>query len=286
MNNASLPSNSKTPILLPSHSHFTKLLILQKHFQVLHNGIAETLNAVQETHWIVRGRAAVKRVLCGCVICKRYKGRPVSMPSSPLLPEDRVSSEAPFSMTGVDFAWPLYVQSSKEPLKTYVCLFTCGRTHAIHLELTNDLTTASFLLVFRRFTSRRGLPSKIMSDNAKTFKAAAKEITKIRQSSQVKQLLINKRVSWEYIAEKAPWWGGFWECLVRSVKNCIRKTVGRSILNFEELHTLLIEVEATLNNRPLTYMYDDENGISYPLTPASLIYGRRISHATNEAHTD
>ena len=80
--------------------------------------------------------------------------------------------------------------------------------------------------------------------------------------------------------------GGFWECLVRSVKNCIRKTVGRSILNFEELRTLLIEVEATLNNRPLTYMYDDENGISYPLTPASLIYGRRILHATNEAHTD
>ena len=78
INNASLPSSSKTPILLPSHSHFTKLLILQRHFQVLHNGIAETLNAVRETHWIVRGRAAVKRVLCGCVICKRYEGRPVS----------------------------------------------------------------------------------------------------------------------------------------------------------------------------------------------------------------
>ena len=145
------------------------------------------------------------------MIRKRYEGRPVSMPSSPQLPEDRVSSEAPFSMTGVDFAGPLYVQASKEPLKTYVCLFTCGSTRAIHLELTNDLTTTSFLLAFRRFTSRRGLPSKIMSNNAKTFKAAAKEITKIRQSSQVKQFLINKRVSWEYIAEKAPWGGGgFW----------------------------------------------------------------------------
>ena len=53
--------------------------------------------------------------------------------------------------------------------------------------------------------------------------------------------------------------GGFWERLVRSVKNCIRKTVGRSILNFEELRTLLIEVEATLNNRLLTYMHHDEN---------------------------
>ena len=67
--------------------------------------------------------------------------------------------------------------------------------------------------------------------------------------------------------------GGGWERLVRSVKNCIRKTVGSSTLNFEELRTLLIEVEATMNNRPLAYLYDDENGISYPLTPTSLIYG-------------
>ena len=59
------------------------------------------------------------------------------MPSSPQLPEDRVSSEAPFSMTGVDFG-PLYVQASKEPLKTYVCLFTCGSTRAIHLELISQ----------------------------------------------------------------------------------------------------------------------------------------------------
>ena len=64
-----------------------------------------------------------------------------------------------------------------------------------------------------------------------------------------------------------------WEHLVRSIKNCIRKTVGFSTLNFEDLNILLIEVEATLNNRPLTYLYDDENSISYPLTPASLIYG-------------
>ena len=98
--------------------------------------------------------------------------------------------------------------------------------------------------------------------------------------------MTDRRVSWEFIAEKAPWWGGFWERLVRSVKNCIKKTIGRSTLNFEELCTLLVEVEATLNNRPLTYVYDDENGISYPLTPASLIYGRIISQAVNETHMD
>ena len=261
VSNAQLPNSSKPPILLPSHSHFTELLILQRHLQVLHNGIGETLNAIRETHWIVKGRATVKKVLRRCVICKRFEGKPIAMPPAPQLPEDRVSTQAPFTMTGVDFAGPLYVQSPRESCKVYICLFTCGSTRAIHLELTEDLTATSFLLAFRRFTSRRRLPSKMMSDNAKTFKATSKEITKIKRSPQVKQYLINRKVDWEFIVEKAPWWGGFWERLVRSVKNCIRKMVGRSTLNFEELRTLLIEVEATLNNRPLTYLYDDENGV-------------------------
>ena len=48
-------------------------------------------------------------------------------------------------------------------------------------------------------------------------------------------------------------------------------------MNFESLRTLLIETEATINNRPLTYIEDDEEGVSYPLTPSHLIYGRRIA---------
>ena len=286
INNADVLNTSKTPILLPSHHQYTNLLIQQKHSEVHHNGIRDTLTAVRETHWIVKGRAAVKKVLRRCVTCKRYEGKPMTMPHSPQLPQDRVSSQAPFSMTGVDFAGPLYVQVAGQSVKTYVCLFTCGSTRALHLELTQDLTAESFLLAFRRFTGRRGLPLKIMSDNAKTFKASSQDVSKIKKSPQVKQYLTNRRVEWEFIVEKAPWWGGFWERLVRSVKNCIKKVVGRSTLNFEELRTLLVEVESTLNNRPLTYVYDDENHVSYPLTPASLIYGRRISQTVNESHAE
>ena len=54
-------------------------------------------------------------------------------------------------------------------------------------------------------------------------------------------------------------------------------------MTFEELQTILVEIEATLNNRPLTYVYDDEQGVSFPLTPASLIYGRRIATTPNES---
>ena len=207
VSNAQLQNGSKTLILLPSHSHFTELLILQSHLQVLHNGIGETLNVIPDTHWIVKGRATVKKVLRRCVICKRFEGKPIAMPSAPQLPEDRVSTQAPFTMTGMDFAGPLYVQSPRESCKVYICLCTCGSTLVIHLELSEDLTTTSFLLAFRQSTSRRGLSSKMMSDNAKTFKAASKEITNIKRSPQVKQYLINRKVDWEFIVEKSPWWG-------------------------------------------------------------------------------
>ena len=67
-----------------------------------------------------------------------------------------------------------------------------------------------------------------------------------------------------------------------SVKRCLKKSVGRSLLTFEELRTLV--VEATLNNRPLTYIYADEEELSYPLTPADLIYGRQITTMPHQRH--
>ena len=66
------------------------------------------------------------------------------------------------------------------------------------------------------------------------------------------------------------------------MKRCLKKVVGRASLSFEEMRTVLIEIEATLNNRPLTYVYDDEQGISYPLTPSLLIYGRTIATTSND----
>ena len=119
----------------------------------------------------------------------------------------------------------------------------------------------------------------MLTDNAKTFKSASVDVKKISKSSEVKKYLANRQIDWQFIMEEAPWWGGFWERLVRSVKRCLKKSVGRSLLTFEELCTLVVEIEATLNNRPLTYIYDDEEGLSYPLTPADLIY-RKIPKIT------
>ena len=159
------------------------------------------------------------------------------------LPSICISEDPPFSHTGVDFAGPLFVRGNSttesDNNKCYVCLFTCTSTRAVHLDLTPNLTVESFLLAFRRFTSRRGLPATLMSDNGKTFQGSSKEIVKIARSKEVLRYLAINGVSWRFIVEKAPWWGGFWERLIQSVKRCMKKSLGRNTLSYDELNTLL-----------------------------------------------
>ena len=122
------------------------------------------------------------------------------------------------------------------------------------------------------------------SDNAKTFKAASKEIQKIVRSPEVANYLTNNRVTWKFIVERAPWWGGFWERMAHLVKRCLRKSIGRSSLKHDELNTLLIEVESILNSRPLAYVFDDSEGISYALSLSHLLYGCKVVNIPNIGH--
>lgn len=290
INNANLPPESKNPTLLPPKHSFIDLLVLDVHNRVKHNGIRDTLTTIRERFWILRGRETVKRIIKGCVVCKKAEGVPFQAQPSPDLPSSRVSDEPPFTNVGLDFAGPMFIRGENENLssssssKTYILLFTCASTRAVHLELTQSLDVPSFLRAFRRFASRRGLPSLLLSDNAKTFKGACKEICKLNRAPEVWQYLTNNRITWRFITEKAPWWGGFWERLVRSIKRPLKKTIGRTSLTYDELSTILIEVEGLINARPITYIFDDEESISYPLCPSHLIYGRRITAMPSSEH--
>ena len=74
--------------------------------------------------------------------------------------------------------------------------------------------------------------------------------------------------------ERAPWWGGYFERLVGTVKRCLRKVLGNARLTFDELYTILVETEGIFNSRPLTYLYDEIN--CEPLTPNHLLFGRTL----------
>jgi hypothetical protein len=291
LNNASLNPGSKNPILLPSKSPFVELLIRDVHDQVKHSGVRDTLTTIRERYWVIRGREATKRIIKRCVICRKAEGSPYGATTPPDLPASRVSEAPPFTNVGLDFAGPLFVReghdkegSSENSIKVYVLLFTCASTRAVHLELTPSLSVPAFLRAFRRYASRRGLPALLISDNAKTFRASCAEIRKLCRAEEVLRYLTDNQITWQFIVEKAPWWGGFWERLIRSVKRPLRRVIGRANLTYDELQTLVVEIEGLINARPITYMYDDTESISFPLSPSHLVYGRRITTMPNSEH--
>ena len=127
--------------------------------------------------------------------------------------------------------------------KSYIFLFTCATTRNVHLELTPSMDASDVVQVLVRFFSRRGCIEMFISDNFSSFK-----------SDEVSKFLLLHNIDWKFILPLSLWWGGFHERLVRTVKNTLRKILGRSKLNFEELYTILTQVECMLNSRPLSYV--------------------------------
>ena len=242
-------------VILHQNSHLAELLIWDRHKNNLHSGVSHTLNDLRQRYWIVKGHAKVKATLKKCVTCQKANNRLAAQQMAPL-PEWRTTPSPPFAHVGVDYAGPLFVTKSGN-VKRYILLFTCGTTRAIHLELTPTLDSKDFLLAFYSFTARRGTPTFVYSDNGSTFQAASKMLVDIK---------------WVFIPPLSPWHGGFWERVVRSVKTPLRKVIGGARIKEAELRTLLHQIEATINSRPLGQIKGiDKNRV---ITPFDLIAGR------------
>jgi hypothetical protein len=259
--------DAKFPILLGSKSWLTKLIIKDAHEMECHAGQAHTLTAIRRKFWIPRGRTRVKTEINQCLTCRRQEGKPFARPTMPDLPTERITRAEPFRNIGIDYFGPLYVrgcEGRQNPVvKRWCCLFTCLVTRAVHLEVAEDMTAGEFLMALKRFAGRRGTPRYIISDNAPHFKAVNK--AKIFCSH-----LSENGITWKYITQYAPWSGGVYERMVRSVKSSLKKTVGRKLLTHRQLATVLIEVEHSVNSRPLTYVTDDLDSRN-ALTPNDLL---------------
>lgn len=277
IHNASLGETTKFPYLLPNKHPYTRLLVKSVHERKLHTGPESTITHIREKYWIPCIRQCVQSVIRKCVVCRKVTGQPYAVPDPPPLPKDRVQDSPPFTVTGVDFTGALYVREKNGgESKAYVCLFTCAATRAVHLELVPDLTAETFLQAFRRFCSRKSTPRIMISDNATTYNAAADILKRLFKSSEIKEALSTDGIDWKFIPKRAPWYGGWWERLIGLTKQTLKKVLGRSYVSYLTLQTLLTEVEAILNDRPLTYVSSDIADAE-ALTPAHLLYGRRVT---------
>ena len=257
---SNLTYGEKHPLIIP-RGHMTVLLVRFCHLRLKHAGVATMLTSLRNDYWLVGGRHIAKQVKKACIPCQRHDSRPCYQPMAPL-PMERVTQAIPFSVTGVDHAGPLYCVEDPRK-KYYVLLCTCAVTRAVHLELVEALSTAASVLALRRLAARRGLPRLILSDNAQGFKGCKEALV---------ATFASLAPDWDYIPPRSPWFGGWWERLVGSMKLALKKTLGTRCLTAVELLTVIQEIEACVNSRPLTFLSDDSEG-DEPLTPAHFVLG-------------
>ena len=277
LKHAVIPESVKSPVLLPKESVFAKLVILDTHMRLCHAGVRQVLSSICGVFWIPQGRRTIAQIIRSCVNCRKVTAGFYPIPDPPPLPDFRVDKVHAFTNIGVDHCGPLYVKGDRgKRLKCYVLIFTCAVSRGVHLELVWDMSVKWFMLGFRNFVSRRGLPAFILSDNSKTFKCAAKELTTILNDVKFQKYMSGHNIRWQRYLEYSPWWGGWIERLNHVFKSSIHKVLGGSAVTFTELTSLLYEVEAIMNSRPISYVYDDANE-GQAVTPSLLICGKDLT---------
>ena len=261
------------PIYLPPDSPFSKKMVMDAHTQTLHGGVGLTMAFIRRKYWIPRLRQLTKKVIRSCFGCKRFQVTAFSSPPPGNLPADRTEGSAPFQVLGADYAGRIaYKLKPKKEGKAYILLFACSLTRAIHLELLPDQTKEEFIRSVKRFIARRGRPQKIYTDNGRSFIGAAKWLKKVMKDEQFQNYLAHHNIKWQFNLSRAPWWGGQFERMVGLVKGALHKSTGRALLRWSELEEVILEVEVTLNNRPLGYV---EDGVQLPtLTLNVMLFGQ------------
>ncbi|XP_055590154.1 uncharacterized protein LOC129742298 [Uranotaenia lowii] len=268
------------PMVLPAKHPFTEMLFAHHHEALLHAGPQLLLSTIRQRYWPLGGRHVVRKVVHKCQRC--FRARPqILQQQMGDLPRSRVIVSRPFTKCGVDYFGPVFLKAGRRnaAIKTYVAVFVCMTTKAVHLELVGDLSTERFLQALRRMIGRRGKVSDMYSDNGTNFVGARNQLRELfaqlknkQHNETVSKVLAADGVQWHFNPPSAPHFGGLWEAAVRSAKYHILRVVGGNAIDREDFETLLIQVEACLNSRPLTAMSDDPTELE-PLTPGHFIAG-------------
>lgn len=282
LENSNLSFNSKHPIILPANSILSKLIISELHIKIFHAGVNLLITQINKDYWMTGLRAMVKQIVHKCMTCARQKAQTKSQIMGNL-PSVRVTPARPFLNSGCDYAGPFNLKrhsGRNSPIdKAYIALFVCLATKALHLELVSDLSTDAFLASYKRFTARRGHCMNLYCDNGTNFIGANSELQRIKTlvNNQKHQDIISKfgsfyGTTFHFIPPGAPHFGGIWEAGVKSVKFHLRRMLDEHKLNFEEMSTLITQIEAILNSRPLCAISTDPD-VYDALTPAHFLIG-------------
>ena len=274
------PFEESRPILLPKDSKITEKIVLDEHANLKHQGIEHLIANLRRKYWILGARREIKRIVHKCKqrSCRQINLQPQRMSD---LPMERLS-ERPWTFVSIDYFGPHFVKQwsngEKQKSKVWGFVATCFATRAVHLEVVDKLSTQAFLEAFRRFCARRGVPNKVWTDNAKCFRAGAKQIQALVESidwKEVEQTANVEGFQWIFTCSEAPHTNGIVERVVGLVKSALRGALGSRILTPRQYETVLIEIEGQINSRPLYTKPSQEGPIA--VTPFELLGGRALA---------
>ncbi|XP_055542608.1 uncharacterized protein LOC129728214 [Wyeomyia smithii] len=195
------------------------------------------------------------------------------------LPSSRTIATRPSAVTGIDYWGPILLKPTHRraaPGKAYVGVFVCFSTKAVHLELVADLSTPKFIQALRRFVSRRGLCSDLHSDNGRNFVGANNELRDLVSSKTHHDAIAAEcnqhGIRWHFNPPRASHFGGLWEAAIKSAQKHFVRVLGTRTLAYDDMTTLLCQIESCLNSRPIAPLSDDPTDFE-PLTPGHFLTG-------------
>ena len=278
---AHLSFPEKHPVLLPKGHHLSHLIVRHQHGKVHHQGRQITHGAVRAAgFWIVGGHGVVSKVISSCVTCKKLRGASLTQHMADL-PSDRTETPPPFTNVGCDVFGPWNIQTRRLRggainSKRWGLVFTCLNSRAIHIEVLESMDASAFICALRRFLSVRGPTARIRCDRGSNFVGAKTELEQALQEMDegaLKTYLADQGCEWSFNPPHASHFGGVWERqigTIRRVLDAMLLELGKPQLTHELLVTLLAEVSAIVNARPISTIPSDVDD-PQPLSPAMLL---------------
>ena len=177
----------------------------------------------------------VKAVLNNCILCKKINNLAFRYPKVPEFISDKVNFTRPFLHTGLDYTGHMFVKLGDKVTKFYLLVFACLNVRAVHLELVPTMTTKDLLLAFIKLCNLYAIPNSIYSDNGCSFLQAMGILANSYSNNEFDDRLLKNNIKHVKIPLYSAWVGSAWERMIRTIKNCLHKVIGRKQLDYFEL---------------------------------------------------
>ncbi|XP_011502552.1 PREDICTED: uncharacterized protein LOC105365951 [Ceratosolen solmsi marchali] len=239
-------------------------------------------NHVSQQYWILGGQPAIKSYILRCGICAKQRGIRTSQLLGQL-PLARVTPSRPYTHTGVDYAGPLTKKTWKgreaKTYKAWICVFVCLAISAVHRDAVSDNSSEAFIAAYRRFSSHKGIQRVLHSDCGTTFVGSDKDIKKLfiqctTEHHHITNIHTDDHARWEFNPPAAPHMGEKYEAVVKSIKFHLKRSTTETLLTIEEIMTLLSQIEAILNSRPVQPLNDNPEYSNFRISRWQLLQQR------------